>query len=167
MKDLIKKVINETINSKELISKGEEINNLYDSLSDTNLTGNRKTGETSWDDLFWFIVDMVDYKSDNDYKRVNKLFLDLNRFAGVPTNLINKFRSILGFKIDVLSGRIGDNITGVSDDSWSDLRYDVVSRGKDFYNKALNDYTIVQKMSDDYDYSESFSYGIPYEDELI
>ena len=167
MKEVIKKVLNETVNAKELLSKGEEINNIYRSLSDTKISGNRRTGETSWDELFWFIIDMVDYKSDNDYRRINKLFIDLNRFAGVSTNLINKFRSILGFKIDVIESRIGNDVRGVSDDSWSDVRYDVVSRGKDFYNKALNDYTVVQKMIDNDDYKESFSYAIPYEDELI
>ena len=166
MKDLIKKVLRESINSKDLIEKGEVITRMYNDLE--KLTGSRKTGVTNADDFFWYVVDLLDYKKDDDYKRVKKYLMDLNRFAGVPSETIRLLEKIIIFKstsLDISSDR-GRGIN-VSDDGWGDLRVDVISRGKDFYDSVINDSDIMKKMADNYDYSESFLYGIPYEDELI
>lgn len=166
MKDLIKKVLRESINAKDLIEKGEVITRMYNDLE--KLTGSRKTGVTNADDFFWYVVDLLDYKKDDDYKRVKKYLMDLNRFAGVPSEAIRLLEKIIMFKstsLDISSDR-GRGIN-VGDDGWGDLRVDVISRGKDFYDSVINDSDIMKKMSDNYDYSESFLYGIPYEDELI
>jgi hypothetical protein len=166
MKDLIKKVLRESINAKDLIEKGEVITRMYNDLE--KLTGSRKTGVTNADDFFWYVVDLLDYKKDDDYKRVKKYLMDLNRFAGVPSEAIRLLEKIIIFKstsLDISSDR-GRGIN-VGDDGWGDLRVDVISRGKDFYDSVINDSDIMKKMADNYDYSESFLYGIPYEDELI
>lgn len=166
MKDLIKKVLRESINAKDLIEKGEVITRMYNDLE--KLTGSRKTGVTNADDFFWYVVDLLDYKKDDDYKRVKKYLMDLNRFAGVPSEAIRLLEKIIMFKstsLDISSDR-GRGIN-VGDDGWGDLRVDVISRGKDFYDSVINDSDIMKKMVDNYDYSESFLYGIPYEDELI
>ena len=166
MKDLIKKVLRESINAKDLMEKGEVITRMYNDLE--KLTGSRKTGVTNADDFFWYVVDLLDYKKDDDYKRVKKYLMDLNRFAGVPSEAIRLLEKIIMFKstsLDISSDR-GRGIN-VGDDGWGDLRVDVISRGKDFYDSVINDSDIMKKMSDNYDYSESFLYGIPYEDELI
>lgn len=165
-KDLIKKVLRESINAKDLIEKGEVITAMYNDLE--KLTGSRKTGVTSADDFFWYVVDLLDYKKDDNYKRVKKYLMDLNRFAGVPSEAIRLLEKIIMFKstsLDISSDR-GRGIN-VGDDGWGDLRVDVISRGKDFYDSVIKDSDIMKKMADNYDYSESFLYGIPYEDELI
>jgi len=110
---------------------------------------------------------MVDFKSDNDYQRIKDLLKDLNSFAGVPSEKILILAKVLNFKTKAIDKKWGDDIYNVGDDSWSDLRCDVVSRGKEFYNRALVDFDLVQRMANDYDYKESFSYAIPYESDLI
>ena len=165
-KDLIKKVLRESVNAKDLIEKGEVITRMYNDLE--KLTGSRKTGVTSADDFFWYVVDLLDYKKDDNYRRVKKYLMDLNRFAGVPSEAIRLLEKIIMFKstsLDISSDR-GRGIN-VGDDGWGDLRVDVISRGKDFYDSVIKDSDIMKKMADNYDYSESFLYGIPYEDELI
>ena len=166
MKDLIKKVLRESFNGKELIENGAVITAMYNDLG--KLTGDKSTGVTSADDLFWYVVDLVDFKNDDDYNRVKKYLLDLNRFAGVPSEAINLISKVLNFKsnsLDISSD--GGRGIDVSDDGWSDLRGDVISRGKDFFNNAMNNSDIMKKMADEYDYTESFFYAIPYEYELI
>ena len=51
---------------------------------------------------------------------------------------------------------LGDPGIGVSDDSWSDLRNEVVGRGKEFYENIT--VAKLQEMADSNDYNESFSY---------
>lgn len=156
--------LNESIDKTDLKS----ISKLVSSLPRPDkLLVNRKTGETTGDDFFWPIIDILDYKSDNDYRRVKNLMLDLYRFTGaLSKDDFSKFINIFDFKNDMIDRRHGNDIRGVSDDSWGDLKADIVSRGKDFYNKALSDFNLVQKMADDDDYKESFNYAIPYEYEL-
>jgi hypothetical protein len=165
-KNLIKKVLRESINAKELLDIGSTITSMYNDLG--KVTASRKTGKTSADDLFWYVIDLLDYKKDNDYKRVNRYLTDLNRLAGVPTKTIKLIKSILDLKINTLDlASDGGKGINVSDDSWSDLRYDVVSRGKEFFHEVVDDPSIMEKMAKEYDYTESFAYGFPFEDELI
>lgn len=165
-KELIRKVLRESINAKDLIEKGEVITRMYNDLEKSS--GSRKTGVTSADDFFWYVVDLLDYKKDDNYRRVKKYLMDLNRFAGVPSEAIRLLEKIIMFKstsLDISSDR-GRGIN-VGDDGWGDLRVDVISRGKDFYDNAIKDSDIMKKMAEHRDYSESFLYGIPYKDELI
>ena len=165
-KELIRKVLRESINAKDFIEKGEVITGMYNDLD--KLTGSRKTGVTSADDFFWYVVDLLDYKKDDNYRRVKKYLMDLNRFAGVPSEAIRLLEKIIMFKstsLDISSDR-GRGIN-VGDDGWGDLRVDVISRGKDFYDNVIKDSDIMKKMAEHRDYSESFLYGIPYKDELI
>ena len=73
----------------------------------------------------------------------------------------------MNFKINVIDKLHGDKIDDVSDDSWGDLKADIISRGKDFYNRAVSDFDLVQKMANEMDYKESFYYGVPYRSELL
>jgi len=70
-------------------------------------------------------------------------------------------------KCKAIDNKWGDDIRGVGDDSWSDLKSDIVSRGKEYYDRALIDFDLVQRMSNEDDYTESFSYAIPYKSDLI
>ena len=44
---------------------------------------------------------------------------------------------------------------------------DTFSYGKNFYEKVLNGLDTLQRMADNYDYNESFSYAIPFKSDLI
>ncbi len=166
MKELIRKVLKESVYGKDLMEKGNIITAMYNDMGE--ITTDRNTGVTSADDFFWYIVDLVDYKKDDDYRRVKKYLIDLNRLAGVPSNAFKLLSKIIMFKstaLDISSDR-GRGID-VGDDGWGDLRVDVISRGKEFYDKAINSSYVMKKMAEHRDYSESFSYSIPYEDELM
>lgn len=181
MKKLIKKILREstdldkTLKGKDLIKHNLDlsvkINDMYDSSqSDKNINRvivNRQNGKTNLDELVWFIVDKVDYKKDNDYYRIKDLILDLNRLYGVSSELISDVRKVINYKSGYLSKVKSEKISDIGEDSRSDLRYDIVSRGEDFYNKALNDVNIIDKMIDDRDYEESFIYSFPFDSQLI
>ena len=162
MRALIKKVLKE---STEELLKYRKIFSDFE-IPEEGLKGN-ENGATNVDDFFWGIVDMVNYKSDNDYQRIKDLLKDLNAFAGVSSEKILLLAKVLNFKTKAIDKKWGDDIYNVGDDSWSDLRCDIVSRGKEFYNKALMDFDLVQRMANEDDYKESFSYAIPYTSDLI
>lgn len=162
MRELIRKILRE---STEELLKYRELFRGFE-IPEGGLKGNEEGG-TNVDNFFWKFVDMVDFKSDNDYQRIKDLLKDLNSFAGVPSEKILILAKVLNFKTKAIDKKWGDDIYNVGDDSWSDLRCDVVSRGKEFYNRALVDFDLVQRMANDYDYKESFSYAIPYESDLI
>jgi hypothetical protein len=164
MKDLIKKILRE---STEELLKYRKLFNDFE-IPDEGIKGStNQDGSTNIDDFFWKIVDMVDYKSDNDYKRISTTLLNLNRFGGIPAEKILALAKVLNYKCRALEKKWGDDIRGVGDDSWSDLRCDIVSRGKEFYDRALSDFDLVQRMSNEDDYTESFSYAIPFTSDLI
>ena len=127
----------------------------------------KKYGIANIDKFFWKVVDLVDYKSDDDYDRIRELLLKLNRFCGIKPEVFKILLDSFKLKVDALEKRWGDNIKGVGDDSWSDLKADIVSRGRDFFMNAMTDFDMVQRMANDIDYTESFSYAFPYERELI
>lgn len=156
--------INESVDKTNLKSISKFVSSLP---RPEELSGNNKTGETNGDDFFWPIIDLLDYKSDNDYRRVKSIFMDLYNFTGALTKEdIITFIKIMNFKVNVIDKLHGDNIKEVSDDSWGDLKADIISRGKDFYNRAISDFDLVQKMANEMDYKESFYYGVPYRSEL-
>lgn len=156
--------INESVDKSDLKSISKFVSSLP---RPEELSGNGETGETSGDDFFWPIVELLDYKSDNDYRRVKSIFMDLYNFTGALTKEdIILFIKIMNFKINVIDKLHGDKIDDVSDDSWGDLKADIISRGKDFYNRAISDFDLVQKMANEMDYKESFYYGVPYRSEL-
>jgi hypothetical protein len=162
MKKLIKKVLKES--TEELLRYRKLFNDFE--IPEEGIKGNIN-GATNIDKFFWTVVDMVDYKSDNDYKRISSILKDLNKFAGVPAEKILALAKVLNYKCKAIDKKWGDDIRGVGDDSWSDLKCDIVSRGKEYYERALIDFDLVQRMSNEDDYTESFSYAIPFTSDLI
>jgi len=108
-------------------------------------------------DFFWDFVNKVNYKSDNDYGRVSMYLVDnyskeeikkLEKvYRDLHEDLYNKYK-------DDWLGEPGIN---ASDDSWNDLRADVISRGERFYNNI--NLRKLQLMADMNDYSENFGYS--------
>ena len=71
------------------------------------------------------------------------------------------YGTMLG-KLDVKLSRV---VSGVGDDSYSDLKAHIVGSGKELYDAVMNDPSIAQRIIDKYEYHESFSYAFPYDDD--
>ena len=121
---------------------------------------------TNMDKFFWQVIDFVDYPLDNDYKRIRNIFLNLHRYCGIDSDVFLALKTCFYSKIEALEKKWGDDIYNVGDDSWGDLRSEIVSRGEDFYNRAMYDFDMVQRMANNEDYTESFQYAFPYHNEL-
>ncbi len=71
MKELIRKVLKESVYGKDLIEKGRVVTAMYNDIEDllgnrNGFTGNQETAVTIITDFFWNIIDLVDYKKDDD-----------------------------------------------------------------------------------------------------
>jgi len=106
---------------------------------------------------FWELVEIVDWKSDNDYNRIKKYLL-----KNYTKSEIREYNDIYLSSLDYLYIRfendwLGEPGISVSDDGWWDLRADVIGRGKEFY------YTItaekLMKMANKHDFDENFGYS--------
>ena len=108
------------------------------------------------EDKYWKQIEELEWSKDADYRRIEQQLKDnltpseaiqLDDFARNKVNELGK-----RFNNDWL----GDPGIDVSDDSWSDLRNEVVGRGKEFYENIT--VAKLQEMADSNDYNESFSY---------
>lgn len=118
----------------------------------TSIQANKVKGTTTADEWMDYILMKLDYKKDNDYRRTQKMFGMMDEDAR------NLFEKLVDWKADKLYGKLLHDVRGVSDDGFSDLVNDIISRGTEFFNKVMEDPSIAQKMVDDHDYKESFSY---------
>ena len=113
------------------------------------------------EDKYWQQIEELEWYTgkgigDGDYGRI-KEYLKLN-FPLSEVKQLDRYRSI---KVNELGKRfhndwLGDPGINVSDDGWSDLRNEVVGRGKEFYENITVEK--LQEMADSNDYNESFSY---------
>jgi len=105
---------------------------------------------------YWKQIEELEWAKDHDYKRIEQLIK--NNFNIDEAIRLDHF---VNNKVAELGTRFHDDWLGdpgieVSDDSWSDLRNEVVGRGKEFYENI----TVgkLQEMANTNDYDESFSY---------
>lgn len=118
-------------------------------------TGKKLTENQMWkliEDLNWKKnKNQKDYKSKANKKLVNKLtkseFMQLKNFVLKKWKLLDR-----KYQGDWL----GTPGIPVGDDSWMDLRAEVVGRGKDFYNNITPEK--MRTMAKNGDYTESFIY---------
>jgi len=99
----------------------------------------------------WALIDQSQWSKDKDYKRIQKIFSKL------PFLTKLELRGFVNDKIEALEDKYGKKIQYLGDDSWWDLRADVVGRGKEFYNSITFDQ--LQKMALEVDYKENFEYS--------
>jgi hypothetical protein len=111
-------------------------------------------------DNFWEFVKKADWQSDHDYERIEKYITDnYNEIQqGKMRQIFNKLSSDLHNRFQ--EDWLGDPGIEVSDDGWSDLRAEVIGRGKEFYDNITVEK--LQQMAIDNDYHESFAYSFPY-----
>lgn len=108
------------------------------------------------DDQVWRIIGKAGWTRDHDYDRIGLEFLN-----NLPaTDCLQVFRFIQD-RLDELYRRFkGDWLAHpgipVSDDSWWDLRAEVVGRGKRFFSTITA--AKLRRMAHDHDFHENFSY---------
>jgi len=102
-------------------------------------------------DSLWALIDQSKWSKDKDYKRIQKLF------AKLPFLKKIELRGFVNDKVEALEDKYGKKIQYLGDDSWWDLRADIVGRGKEFYNSITFDQ--LQKMANEVDYKENFEYS--------
>ena len=108
------------------------------------------------EDEYWQQIEELEWSKDGDYKRIEQQLID-----NFTPSEIKQLDMFVRSKVNELGKRfhndwLGDPGIGVSDDSWSDLRNEVVGRGKEFYENIT--VAKLQEMADNNDYNESFSY---------
>ena len=76
---------------------------------------------------------------------------------------MKEVRNFATEKANALYDQLFD-VKGVSDDSYDDLRWQIVANGEEFYNNITLEQA--QKMADNYEYTESFAYAFHIIDEM-
>ena len=109
-------------------------------------------------DRFWEIVENCKWTSDHDYRRIEKFLL--TEYTG---NELLDFRTMVVEKREEIYGPLFD-VEGVGDDGFSDVLFHIIGMGRETYDNITLEKA--QKIIDDRTYEESFSYAIPYRDEI-
>jgi len=108
------------------------------------------------EDKYWKQIEQLEWPKDADYKRIEEYIKNnysLNSALQLADFVDNKVIE-LGKRFN--NDWLGDPGIDVSDDSWGDLRNEVVGRGKEFYENITVEK--LQEMANNNDYNESFSY---------
>lgn len=100
----------------------------------------------------WKIIENANWNKDHNYERIK------NKFSNLPNYQKTQLFNFVSSLNDNLEKKYGNKIKNVSDDSWSDLKYEVIGRGRKFYNNIS--LSKLNEMNKKGDYKESFGYGI-------
>lgn len=113
--------------------------------------------EVASEEKFWDFVRRCDWSSDHDYDRIKyKILHSLTKEeVAVYLDTYSQFTNKLSIKLNNV-------VSGVSDDGYSDLLAHIVGSGKELYDAVMNDPSIAQKIIDNHEYVENFSYAFPY-----
>ncbi len=77
--------------------------------------------------------------------------------SGLSKHDIQILKEFVGSKVAELNIKFATKVKCFSDDTWSDVRYQIVANGEEFYNTITAEK--IQSMIDDMDYKESFAYS--------
>lgn len=110
----------------------------------------------------WKWIKKANWSKDHNHERIEKFYIrNLN-----PSELM-QLRTFFDKKMNALSKKYNkywlDNIP-ISDDSWMDLRSEVIGKGESFYKSITP--AKLKKMGETGDYYECFDYCIPYEGDI-
>lgn len=109
---------------------------------------------------FWKIVAEMGWAKPYKYDAIKKAFM-----VKYPVEVALEFAEVFKEVKDTLYNRLDPVITGVSDDSFSDLLCHIIGLGESEYNAVMANRDLAQDRVDRGDYRESFSYAIPYKDD--
>ena len=105
---------------------------------------------------YWQQIEELEWSKDGDYKRIEEYIKNNYSYSSARqlVDFVDDKVIELGKRFD--NDWLGDPGIDVSDDSWGDLRNEVVGRGKEFYENIT--VAKLQEMANTNDYNESFSY---------
>ena len=109
----------------------------------------------------WFLIEKMNWDEDNDEERCNKILLEILKEKDWNiedySKLLDTIHTVLYEKLEAHNFSIDpDGGYGLGDDSFSYLCSSILGKGKDVYNKVLNDNNIARKMAEDNDFEEGF-----------
>ena len=112
------------------------------------------------EDQYWQKIKELEWSKDGDYRRIEQYLKDNFKLTEVK-----QLKHFVREKVNKLGTQFHNDWLGnpgieVSDDGWSDLRNEVVGRGKEFYENITVEK--LQEMAGNNDYNESFSYCFHY-----
>ena len=104
----------------------------------------------------WKQVEELNWQSDGDYRRIEEFIKNRYNLSSAKelAEFVDSKATELGHEFE--KAWLGDPGIACSDDSWSDLRYEVVGRGQEFFETITT--SKLRDMALDQDYRESFAY---------
>ena len=108
----------------------------------------------------WKQVESLNWASDGDYRRIEEFIKNRYSFSSAKelSEFVDSKASELGHEFE--KAWLGDPGIACSDDSWGDLRYEVVGRGQEFFETITT--SKLQEMADNNDYRESLAYSFQF-----
>ena len=106
----------------------------------------------------WKMIEDAMWPFDHNYRRISHNWSELPKkeFKMLETFIESKAASLFEKYEAAWLGQDGGPGINASDDSWSDLIFEVVGRGERFYNSVTVDQ--LREIAKNDDYEESFAY---------
>lgn len=101
----------------------------------------------------WGFIEAMNY-NEHGYRGCGKW---LKTESGLSKRDVYILREFVESKVDELNTNFSKEIERCSDDTWSDVRYQIVANGEEFYNTITAEK--MQSMIDNREYKESFAYS--------
>lgn len=98
----------------------------------------------------WSIIELSDWYSDHDFYRIKNIYDNLD------ARIFDQLKDFVNQKMEQLDRRFGKPGSYIGDDIWFDVRAEVISRGKNFYDSIS--VTKLIQMVNSSDYKECFIY---------
>ena len=109
---------------------------------------------------FWDVIEEMDFNSVGHEEAGRWLVED----SGLSIEQLKEIRNVANRKASYMM-RLLNNVTGVSDDAFSDVCWQILANGQEAYKNATVEST--QEMIDNYDYTESFAYAFHAVDDVV
>ena len=106
-----------------------------------------------FDTTKWGFVEAMNY-NERGYDGCREW---LKTESGLSKRDIGILEEFVNSKVDKLNTLFSGIVRCGSDDTWSDVRYQIVANGEEFYNTITAEK--IQSMIDNGDYKESFAYS--------
>lgn len=110
--------------------------------------------DNSTNSLFWDFVEKADWPKDHNYQRISELVKEYSKEDQM--SIFRKYSRLMS-KLNEKFGEKDFEDAYVSDDSWNDLRAEIIGRGENFYKNIK--FEKIVKMAKSNDFVESFGYS--------
>ena len=109
---------------------------------------------------FWEVIEEMDFNGVGHEEAGRWLVEE----SGLSAAQLENFAKTANRKVAYIM-RLLNGVTGVSDDGYSDVCWQILANGQEAYKNATVEST--QEMIDNYDYTESFAYAFHAVDDVV